>query len=130
MRRTGTTMLAGLVVGLFLVSYAHAEQPMHGKGMRHGGKMMGTDSAGCMHMMGKRMGMMGGMMMPRQMVAVDDGIIVVIGNKLVKYDKNLDKKNEVTLEVDDDAMKAMLLHMQKMHATCRSMMGTSDEAAK
>jgi hypothetical protein len=57
-------------------------------------------------MMGK--GMMGGgmcsMMSGKQMVAVGDGIVVLSGNKLIKYDKNLNVVKEVEIKADKEGM--------------------------
>ena len=99
--------------------YTYAEQSMYHGGMMGRGMMMGMDSTGAMGpCMGMNMGMGMGVMTPRQVVPVDDGIIVVFGNKLVKYDKNLNKKKEVTLELDETAIKSMVQQMQKMHSMC------------
>ncbi|MGE5279240.1 MAG: hypothetical protein ACM3L6_00665 [Deltaproteobacteria bacterium] len=41
------------------------------------------------------------MMMPREMVATSDGgVVVLIGEKLLKYDKNLDLKAEAQLKIE------------------------------
>ena len=127
-----STLIATLVVCAITGAlwYVYADESMHhgtmmGGGMKGGGMMTGTDTK--TSMMGPCMGMgtgMGmGMMMPRQVVPVDDGIIVLIGNKLVKYDKDLNKKKEVTLEIDSAAIKSMVQHMQQMH----SMYSTTDK---
>ncbi|MFH1428273.1 MAG: hypothetical protein ABIH39_00860 [Candidatus Margulisiibacteriota bacterium] len=39
------------------------------------------------------------------MVAVQDGIVVLIGNKLLKYDRDLNLKKEVQIKVDCIEMK-------------------------
>ena len=53
----------------------------------------------------KMHGMMMGMM-PRQMVASNDGgVIVLAGNKLYKYDKNLTLVKEAEIKVDMEDMK-------------------------
>lgn len=44
-----------------------------------------------------------------QMVAVGDGVIILIGNKLVKYDKNLNVVKEVEIKIDMDSMKKMMM---------------------
>ena len=55
-----------------------------------------------------KMGMMG-MMMNKSMVATaDGGVIVMAGNKLLKYDKDLNLQKEVELKIDPAAMKAMM----------------------
>lgn len=43
----------------------------------------------------------------------DGGFIVIMGNKIMKYDKNTDLKKEVVMKVDSTAMKKMMHHMQQ-----------------
>lgn len=71
-----------------------------------------------MNQQGMGRGMGGGMMMPPKkeatMVAVPDGgVIVLIGNRLLKYDKDLNLKKEVEIksEVDEmmDEMEEMVM---------------------
>lgn len=55
---------------------------------------------------------MPGMMMNKSMVATSDGgVIVMAGNKLLKYDKDLNLQKEVELKIDPAAMKAMMTEM-------------------
>ena len=77
---------------------------------------------GCMDKMGKE-GMMEGkhmmmpMMMGKSMVATTDGgVVVMLGNKLFKYDKNLVLKNEAELKIDKEAMHGM---MEKKEGCCK-----------
>lgn len=86
-------LLAVLVVLSFAaVSFAtdkDMECPMM-KGDRHG--MMGMCPMHCMMMKS---------VMEKEMVATEDGSVVVLaGNKLMKYDKNLELKKEVELKYD------------------------------
>ncbi len=75
-----------------------------GKGMM-GGKMMG------MHMMK--------MMMEKSVVATSDGgVVVVAGNKITKYNKNLDLVKEVEVKMD---MEAMEKNMKEMMEKCPMM---------
>lgn len=65
------------------------------------------------------------MMMTKSMVASNDGgVIVMIGNKLMKYDKDLNLLKEAEIKVD---MKAM---MEKMKAGCPMMSEKKDEMNK
>lgn len=98
------------VFGVVTVSHAVSDEHMSGGGMMKHGKMMDRDSTGQMCTMGCGMGMM----IPRQILVVEDGIIVSVGNKLIKYDKDLNKKKEVAIEIDAAAMKTM---MEQMHQT-------------
>ncbi len=38
----------------------------------------------------------------------DGGFVVIMGNKIMKYDKNADLKKEVEMKVDTTAMKKMM----------------------
>lgn len=61
--------------------------------------------------------MMGGMMkmmMKKQMVATEDGgVIVMAGNKLQKYDSNLNLVKEVELKIDIEACYKMIKRMKE-----------------
>lgn len=79
--------------------------------------MMGGDSTGMMnHMMGM------GMMMKREVIPVADGIIVVLGNKLLKYDNNLNLKQELLLQLGEQDMRMMIEQMKKMQSIYQDMM--------
>ncbi len=71
-------------------------------------------------MMGdKKMGMMMGPMMMKMMeksvVATSDGgIVVLAGNKITKYDKDLNVVKEAEIKVDMDAMQKQMSDMMKM----------------
>jgi hypothetical protein len=135
MKRTSTiTAVAACIgAGILVFMLARVDAQMHQRGMMHGGAHpragMYTDSMhampmgpmGCGAMMGKAM------MRPRQIVAVKNGIIVSMGNKLIKYDSDLNKKKEVTLEFDADDMKTMYEHMEKMHSLYKEMHSPSSE---
>ena len=121
MKRMLTLLAVTATIGTFALSPATAGPRKHGKGMMGGGMMMGHDSTtmmgmGCNGMMGM------GMMMPRQIVAVDEGIVVLMGNKLIKYDKDLKKVKEISLELDEEAMNSMMEQMNMMHSKYKSMM--------
>lgn len=61
--------------------------------------MMGGD--GKMGGRGWRMAKMGGMMGARTMVASEDGgVIILAGNKLMKYDKDLNLVKEVEIKIE------------------------------
>ena len=85
------------------------KEPMKEPGMGHM-MMHGMKGHG---MMGK--GMKGEMcstmktMSEKQMVpSGDGGVIVMVGNKLIKYDKNLNVVKEAEIKVDMEAMKKMM----------------------
>lgn len=114
------------VVGALLLTGAFqygAGQSMHHGGMMGQGMMNENDTptpvGPCMNM---GMGMSGmGMMLQRQIVPVDDGIIVLLGNKLIKYDTKLNKKKEITLELDAVAMESMARQMGQLQSICHDM---------
>ncbi|MBN2097531.1 MAG: hypothetical protein JW714_03515 [Candidatus Omnitrophica bacterium] len=55
-----------------------------------------------------------GMMMGKQMVASDDGgVIVMVGNKLLKYDRDLNLKKEVEIKLNPEAMQKMMMQMKE-----------------
>jgi hypothetical protein len=59
-------------------------------------------------------GMMAKMMMQREMVAAKDGgVIVMSGNRLLKYDRNLNLKKEIELKIDMADMKKMMADMME-----------------
>lgn len=66
----------------------------------------GTDEGHGM-MMGKDCPMMGGMMQQSMVATSDGGVVIRAGDKLVKYDKNLNvvKEAEVTIDKKGCAMK-------------------------
>ncbi|MBD3345865.1 MAG: hypothetical protein GF401_12450 [Chitinivibrionales bacterium] len=119
MKRLGAMTVLAVLFGMTFFSDGYAQgQMMRGGRSMHKGMMMGTDSAMCP--MGPGMGM--GMMMPRVVATMDNAIFILMGNKLIKYDSNLNKKKEVILEVDEKDMQAMFENMQKMRSMCMEMM--------
>ncbi|MFH0877567.1 MAG: hypothetical protein V1863_05020 [Candidatus Omnitrophota bacterium] len=110
-----------VVVGVFVLlasgaAWCQAEDVSEGKEgaksmekgmMRYQGKMMEHKKAMGMDPMAEKMKMK--IMMPKEMVGTPDGgVIVMVGNKLLKYDKNLDLKKEVEIKVDLGSMKKMM----------------------
>jgi hypothetical protein len=117
-------VFAGIVVVLGIATVVFAQMGRGGdqRGMGPNMKMAG-DSTCAMPMMGMAMGMVGA----RQVVPVSDGIIVSIGNKLVKFDNNLNKRKEMQLELTDEDLEMMQEQMQRARAVCSNAM--SDTAA-
>lgn len=105
----GTTILTAI--------YAQPNKGIQYQIKKQNVMMMGNDSAGMMnHMLGM------GMMMKRDVIPVADGIIVVLGNKLLKYDNNLNLKQELLLQLDERDMRMMIEQMQKMRSVYQEMM--------
>ncbi|MBN1870433.1 MAG: hypothetical protein JW847_07670 [Candidatus Omnitrophica bacterium] len=100
-----------VAIGLCAVSFAQPaaeDEPMMGKGMMKGGLMM----------KGQMPNMMGQMMQKSMVATSDGGVIVLAGNKLFKYDKDLNLIKEVEIKVD---MKAMHKDMMEMMKDCPMM---------
>ena len=83
-----------------------------------GGMMGGKDMMAQKGMMsGKMMGMppMSAMMCNSSLVAMNDGgVVVLIGNKLTKYDNNLNVIKEVEVKIDKEYWQNMMQQHQKM----------------
>lgn len=102
------------VVAIALVFFAHAiyaeECHMTKKGwFGMGAKEQGSKMGDMQGMMMKKM------MMEKKMIATSDGgVIVMFGNKLVKYDKDLELVKEVELKIDMEAMKKCMKQCHEM----------------
>lgn len=128
-RNAWVIMLVVLLAGASLV-YAEGMKGGMGKKGMMGKGMMDEEGMG-MGKMGK--GMMGGKMMKcpmmksmmkRDIIATSDGgIIVVLGNKLTKYDKDLNVVKEVELKIDTEGMQKMMEEMKSMCPMMQEMRG-------
>jgi hypothetical protein len=106
-------VLAVSVLGFAVVSSAHEHEGMKGP-------MAGECAKGGNMGMCPKHYMIMKDMMAKKIVATEDGSVVVMaGNKLMKYDKNLDLKKEVELKCD---MKEMCDKMRKDCPMCQEMM--------
>lgn len=102
-------MFAG--TGLVSLSFAQGMERKTGKGMMKSDMMDKGEMTG-MH------GLMMKGMMERSIVATTDGgVIVLAGNKLIKYDKDLNVVREVEVETDMGTMQ------KKMMKNCSMMKG-------
>ncbi|MBI5149323.1 MAG: hypothetical protein HZA28_00930 [Candidatus Omnitrophica bacterium] len=116
---------------------AMKEGGMEGKGMMMGKGMMGKGMMedgmmddGMMKMM-KMMHAHSAMMRSPTMVASNDGgVIVLTGNKLSKYDKNLNLVKEAEIKTEMGGMGGMMGGMggKKMCPMCAGMKGKGDTA--
>lgn len=99
-----------LLAGVFSLAFAEeAKTEMDTRGMMDG-SMMGQGMMG-QRMMAKdkMMGMCACPMMSKSLVAAQDGgVILLMGNKLQKYDKDLVLKKEVEIKIDMEAMRKMM----------------------
>ncbi|MCF8112713.1 MAG: hypothetical protein K9K21_02545 [Desulfotignum sp.] len=81
--------------------------------MMSGKSRMGRQGMSGQDMMGRDH--MGRGMMRISMVATQDGgVVVMIGNRLYKYDQNLSLKKETEISVDYEGLKGMMMKMQNM----------------
>jgi hypothetical protein len=110
----------------FAVFAQQGKDTIMGKEKMEGG-MMGD--MGMMMNQGSMMGMcpmhemMMRMMMSKSLVTTEDGgIVVMVGNKLLKYDSNLELKKEVEIKMDMEGMQKTMMQMQKNCPVCRQMM--------
>ena len=95
-------ILATVFVTLSIVSFAQDSDQTKGP-MMGGGMMMGAGLGDGMGAMRTMMGMM------NNLVATSDGgVVVMIGNKLYKYDKNLKLVKEAEIKVDMKSMQRMM----------------------
>ncbi|UCH36323.1 MAG: hypothetical protein JSV65_08200 [Armatimonadota bacterium] len=103
-------------------------QQMRG-GQRQGGRMQPAPMAGerplrrragmmGMCPMGISGGMMGGMMGRASLTVAGDAVYVMAGNRLLKYDRDLNLQNEAEIQVDPAKMGGM---MQRMMESCPMM---------
>lgn len=119
MKQHITVVVTGVVVATLVAGTALAD--MHGKMMdkdkpMHGKMEMKKD----MPMM--QGGMMGGMMKREVVPSGDGGVIIVVGNMLLKYDKDLELVKKATIEISDKDMEQMMQEMKKKCGMCRKMM--------
>lgn len=115
MKKGLSMVLAGLLVTVFcfLASAQEQEETMDNKMMQGGQMGEGTMGRGQGMVKGKKMMGMG-MMMNKEIVATEDGgVVVMIGNKLLKYDKNLDLKKEVEIKIDTAGMQERMMQMKE-----------------
>jgi len=96
-----------------------------GKGMMMG--EMGKEGMQKKHAMKCMMDMM----MKKQVVATSDGgVVVLVGNKLYKYDKNLNLVKEAEIKMDFEAMKKKMQEMKEKCSMHEKMMQEKEEATE
>lgn len=108
MRRLFSILLAGLVSAVFC-SYVLAQDDKEGlmkegqnqSGMAAGSGMMKKEG---MKQHSRMMKMFSSMIIRNMVATADGGVIVLVGNKLQKYDKNLVLKKEVEIKIDEGEM--------------------------
>lgn len=129
MKKSITVVTAVLVLTVSGLARAQMNKEM---GMMKG-DMMGKGMMDGKMMDGKMMGMHGMMMkmMDRSVVATSDGgIVIVTGNKVTKFDKDLNLVKEVELKMDMEGMQKMMDDMKRMCPMMgKGMEGNSDHTA-
>ncbi len=123
-------VITGSVLIFAATGLAQSEQPQKGK-MEHMGQMkqmmeqkmkkQDNKQTRCPICAKAMASMMGKAMLPTD----DGGVIVMIANKLYKYDKNLALINETELSVDFQNMQKMMREMHNM-----DLMGDSQSGAE
>ena len=102
--------------GLTSLSFAEEMNKMPGTHTMMKSDMM---AKGEMMARGSMHGMMMKGMMEKSMIATSDGgVIISVGNKLMKYDKSLNLVKEVEIKID---MEAMQKNMKEMMKNCSMM---------
>ncbi|MBF0532932.1 MAG: hypothetical protein HQL23_07555 [Candidatus Omnitrophica bacterium] len=113
MRKEYLTFIgAVLFIGTVLVSLAFAQEMngMMGKDMVKSDKMAQKEMMGKCAMHGR---MMPGMMAKSLTATADGGVIVSVGNKLIKYDKDLNVVKEVEIKIDMEGLRKHRMGMMK-----------------
>lgn len=126
------TVVIALALLVLIGSYAvfavqQPAQPPAGRGQGRG-MMQGPMGQG--GMMCPVCGMMAGTMMHKSMVRTEDGIIVAVGNKLIKYDNDLNKVKEIAVDIDMGAMRQTVQQMMQACPMCQQMMRGQQQQAQ
>ena len=108
-----------LVAGTLTLCFAQAGGAKRGA-MGDQGMMMGKEK---MMAMCPMHGMMMGSMMAKSITATGDGgIVVMAGEKLIKYDKDLNLLKEVEVKMDMEGMQKKMGQMMEQCPMCKNMM--------
>lgn len=126
-------MMAGVVVITAIPGAVMAEEP--GQGMPHGRMMHGKKDMSEKKDMMKDMPMMpgrmtGGMMQRHVVASGDGGVIIVVGNLLLKYNEDLELVKKTTIEIREEDKQQMMRKMKARCDMCRKRMektGTKED---
>jgi hypothetical protein len=93
-------------------------------GWAEGPKSKGSDKMGMKGMMGMcPEHMMMNKMMDHALVATNDGgVIILAGNKLIKFDKDLNMVKKAEVDLDIPGMQKMMMDMRDKCPMCKKMM--------
>ena len=111
-----TILLLTIVAVVGIGSYYALAQDPRGGGMMGRGMMNGNER---MQQMGRGMmnegGMTGPMMHNGSLVATPDGgVIVMMGNELMKYDKDLNLTKQIEIKFDWEGWQKMMMEHRNM----------------
>jgi hypothetical protein len=122
MRKTLSVVLAcALVVGFSSLALAEENKD---SGVVSKATMQDKGMTMCKMDKHEKMGIcpMCSMMMKREVIATQDGgVIVMIGNKMLKYDKDLNLVKEVEVKMDVEGMHKMMMEMKEKCPMCKKM---------
>lgn len=110
-----TILTASALSVLTLLTFVYSQGPAAGPRPGMGQGMM--DSTRHAKMMGKPMmmgGMMGGMMGHSLVATADGGVVLMMGNRLYKYDKNLAAIKDVEVKIDTASLRKWRETMQSL----------------
>lgn len=119
MKRRFVILIAGILfiaTGFSSLSFAQGNTGMKCDKSMTGKDMMKSNMMAKGEMMGKSpmQAMLMKAMMEKSIIATTDGgVIVLVGNKLIKYDKNLNVMKEVEIKIDMEAMQKDMMEMMK-----------------
>jgi hypothetical protein len=114
-KSTTVAIVTAFVLTSVGICFAQASDDQTGKmgTMMSGKSMMGHQGMSGQDMMNRDH--MGKGMISNSMVATQDGgVVVMIGNRLYKYDQNLNLKKETEISVDYEGLKSMMMKMENM----------------
>ena len=131
MKKSISLMAITILLGTSVFVFAHGEKKEmgdKGMGMMGGGMMKGgmMDKSGMMGMCP----MMQSMMQKQVVATSDGGIIVVAGNKITKYDKDLNVVKEVESKMGMEGMQKMMDNMKNMCPMMEKMKSSDESKAE
>ncbi|NLW31469.1 MAG: hypothetical protein GXY77_08450 [Fibrobacter sp.] len=113
--------IAILSTAILLMISTIMAQPEQGRGRMNESDTVTCPRCGMKYSsgrMGQGLGMMG--MFSPEIIETDDGFIIMIGTKLIKYNENLEIENETTIPIDSTEFAEMCRQMAQIMAQCRN----------
>ena len=102
-------VLIALCVSFSGISLAQSTAAKQGAVARPGAVRKGaTRTAPAAASQRRSFGLMMGILTSSKMVSLDDGMVIMVGNKLLKYDKDLNLLKEVEVKIDIDEYEKMM----------------------